>query len=93
MEHLGSTENIVIGSSMGGWISLWLASQEKYKKMIKSLMVIAPAVNFLRPFYAELLKKLPKEARDTLDRGEVKKRRIPTMKSRLTFSLDLPDPG
>lgn len=71
LENLGSKENIVIGSSMGGWISLWLASQEKYKEMIKSLMVIAPAVNFLRPFYADLLKKLPQEARDTLDRGEI----------------------
>jgi len=73
LDNLGSDKNIVIGSSMGGWISLWLGSQEKYKKKITSMMVIAPAVNFLRPFYAEMLKNLPKEAQDTLEKGEVNK--------------------
>lgn len=57
---------------MGGWISLWLASQEKYKRKINSMIVIAPAVNFLRPFYAEMLKNLPKEAQETLEKGEVR---------------------
>jgi len=71
LDHLGSDKTIVIGSSMGGWISLWLGSQEKYKKKITSMMVIAPAVNFLRPFYAEMLKNLPKEAQDTLEKGEI----------------------
>jgi len=71
LENLGSKNNIVIGSSMGGWISLWLASQEKYKRKINSMIVIAPAVNFLRPFYAEMLKNLPKEAQETLEKGEI----------------------
>ena len=71
LENSGSEKNIVIGSSMGGWISLWLASQEKYKDRIQSLILIAPALNFLRPFYAEIVKKLPEEAQDILDRGEV----------------------
>jgi len=71
LEHLGSEKNIVIGSSMGGWISMWLASQEKYKNKIESLVVIAPAVNFLRIFYADIVEKLPEDARDTLERGEI----------------------
>jgi len=71
LESLGSKNNIVIGSSMGGWISLWLATQEKYKRKINNMMVIAPAVNFLRPFYAEMLKNLPKEAQETLEKGEI----------------------
>jgi len=71
LQNLGSEKNIVVGSSMGGWISLWLASQEEYKKKIKSMVVIAPAVNFIRPFYADILRKLPQEARDILDRGEI----------------------
>ena len=61
---------------MGGWISLWLASQEEYKKKIKSMVVIAPAVNFIRPFYADILRKLPQEARDILDRGGVGRKKV-----------------
>jgi len=71
LENLGSSQNIVVGSSMGGWISLWLASQEKYKEKVKSLLLIAPAVNFLRPFYAEIVRKLPQEVQDKLERGEI----------------------
>ena len=29
LERLGSADNVVVGSSMGGWISLILASQEQ----------------------------------------------------------------
>ena len=28
LERLGSSDNVVVGSSMGGWISLLLATQE-----------------------------------------------------------------
>ena len=51
---------------------MWLASQEKYKEKVKSLLLIAPAVNFMRPFYAEIVRKLPQEVQDKLERGEVK---------------------
>jgi len=71
LKELGSDRNIVIGSSMGGWITLWLASQAQFKQKIESLIVIAPAVNFIRPYYAHVLKTLPKEAVEALDRGEI----------------------
>ena len=71
LKELGSDGNIVIGSSMGGWITLWLASQAQFKQKIESLIIIAPAVNFIRPYYAHVLKTLPKEAVEALDRGEV----------------------
>ena len=71
LEYLGSEQNIVIGISMGGWISLWMASQEMYKEKIKSMMVIAPAVNFFRPFYADTFKKLSQEGKNKLERGEI----------------------
>ena len=71
LEQVGSEKNIVIGSSMGGWISSWLATQPRYKDKIESLILIAPAVNFMRPFYASIVEQLPEEAKDILDRGEI----------------------
>ena len=71
LEHLGSEENILIGSSMGAWISLWLGTQRLYQEKIKGMLLIAPAVNFLRIFYADIYKKLPEDAQEALDRGEI----------------------
>ena len=36
---------------MGGWIALWLASQARYAGKISGLVLVAPAINFLRPHY------------------------------------------
>ena len=52
-----------------GWLDQPVAGQPvEVQGDDKSLMVIAPAVNFLHPIYADILKKVPQEARFTLDR-------------------------
>jgi len=71
LSTLGSDDNILVGSSMGGWISLWLASQEKFASKISGLVLIAPALNFIRPHYEEVYRNLPLEKRARLDQGEV----------------------
>ena len=71
LETLGSADNILVGSSMGGWISLWLASQEKFAEKISGLVVIAPALNFIRPHYELTYRGLSQEDRQRLDNGEV----------------------
>ena len=48
LETLGSDENLLVASSMGGWIALWLASQKQFADKISGLLLIAPAVNFIR---------------------------------------------
>ena len=40
---------ILVGSSMGGWISLKMALDNKDR--IKGLVLISPAINFLWSFY------------------------------------------
>jgi alpha-beta hydrolase superfamily lysophospholipase len=40
---------ILVGSSMGGWISLRMALDNK--DVIKGLVLISPAINFLWSFY------------------------------------------
>ena len=71
LDSLGSADNILVGSSMGGWISLWLASQEKFAEKISGLVVIAPALNFIRPHYELTYRGLSQEDRQRLDNGEV----------------------
>lgn len=71
LETLGSDDNVIVGSSMGGWISLWLASQVQLAEKISGLLVIAPAVNFIRPHYLTTYSNLPAEDKERLDRGEV----------------------
>ena len=67
MEVLGSNDNIIVASSMGGWIALWLASQPQFADKISGLVLVAPAVNFLRDYY----ERLPTPSQRKLDRGEV----------------------
>ena len=43
MDHVINKEAILIGSSMGGWISTLTAL--KRKKMVKGLILIAPAID------------------------------------------------
>ena len=72
LETLGSKENIIVASSMGGWIGLWLASQKQLADKISGLVLVAPAVNFLRPHYQQVYSNLPSQDQQRLDRGEVK---------------------
>ena len=71
LSTLGSDDNILVGSSMGGWISLWLASQEKFASKISGLVLIAPALNFIRPHYEEVYRNLPPKEKARLDQGAV----------------------
>ena len=71
LEGVGADNNILVGSSMGGWISLLLASRSKLKQKIKALVLIAPALNFLRPFYQQIYANSGESVRRSLDNGEV----------------------
>ena len=44
-----SDKIVLVGSSMGGWISLKMTKENP--DLIKGLVLLAPAVNFLRPKY------------------------------------------
>ena len=71
LESVGAEKNILVGSSMGGWISLLLASRSKLRQNIKALVLIAPALNFLRPFYQQIYANSEEDIRRSLDNGQV----------------------
>ena len=56
---------------MGGWISVALASKERYRERISGLLLVAPSLNFIRPYYQDLVSRLPQQGKDALDKGEV----------------------
>ena len=49
IKHCQSDKIVLVGSSMGGWISLKMANENP--NVIQALVLLAPAVNFLRPKY------------------------------------------
>ena len=59
---------LMIGSSMGGWITLSLA--QKYPELIKGVILIAPAVNFMRKGYLKWYNECTLEDKKLLDAGE-----------------------
>ena len=63
-----SDKIVLVGSSMGGWISLKMASE--FPDLIKGLVLIAPAVNFLRPKYEAWYKSSSKEIQKDQDEGK-----------------------
>ena len=60
---------ILCGSSMGGWISLKMANM--YPDLIKGLVLIAPAVNFLRKKYQTWYDQAAPEIQKEQDDGKV----------------------
>ena len=62
---------VLVGSSMGGWISLLLASRSEFRHLVKGLVLVAPALNFFRPYYQQMAKELPLEQQAQLERGEM----------------------
>ena len=76
LERAGGEKNVLVGSSMGGWISLLLASRSRLKQNIKGLVLIAPALNFIRPFYQQLYANSDENVQRALDNGEVRCRDI-----------------
>ena len=71
LEEVCEGPTVLLGSSMGGWLALWLASQERYRPRVASLLLVAPAVNFLRPHYSQLEASLAPEVVRRLHRGEL----------------------
>ena len=64
----GSEKIILIGSSMGGWISLKMANQ--FRNKICAMLLIAPAVNFLRPKYDHWYKGSSLKVQKEQDEGK-----------------------
>ena len=56
---------------MGGWITLWLASQSKIQERIKGVILIAPGLNFLRPHYQQIFSSAPPDVQRLLEEGGV----------------------
>ncbi|MGE4313587.1 MAG: alpha/beta hydrolase [Pseudobdellovibrionaceae bacterium] len=61
----GQRQVVLVGSSMGGWISLLLARQKDY---LKALVLLAPAPDFTRDVKAELT---PKQLKEMDEKGRV----------------------
>ena len=61
-------EILLVGSSMGGWISLAMAM--KHPELVKGIILIAPALNFMRKYYQEWYDKLDSDSKTKLDAGE-----------------------
>ena len=58
----------LVGSSMGGWISLRMANQ--WPNLISGMILIAPAVNFLRPKYLSWYQSAPADVKLAQDQGK-----------------------
>lgn len=52
LDSIGDREILLVGSSLGGWLSL-LAAQRRFPQ-IKAMMLIAPAFNFIQNFFGSL---------------------------------------
>lgn len=59
---------IVVGSSMGGWISLKIANS--HPGLVQGLLLIAPAVNFLKPKYDMWYASCPPQVQRDQDEGK-----------------------
>ena len=59
---------ILVGSSMGGWISLRMANE--CPNLIKGMILIAPAVNFVRTKYRNWYEAAPVNIRLEQDQGK-----------------------
>lgn len=59
---------LLVGSSMGGWISLKMAVT--MPELIKGMLLIAPATNFMRKKYQQEYHSLSKDQQSKLDKGE-----------------------
>jgi len=70
LSKLCAQNTILVGSSMGAWISLLLATHPALKQNIKGIVLIAPAINFFSKFFKSATSALPKEALDKIEAGE-----------------------
>jgi len=65
---------ILTACSLGGWLSLVAAQrlmQESSEHLIHGMVIWAPAMNYVYPYYKRHKEQLPQEVQRRLDRGEV----------------------
>ncbi|KAG8240461.1 hypothetical protein J437_LFUL010799 [Ladona fulva] len=60
---------LLIGSSMGGWMSILVAMQ--IPQRIQGMILIAPALNFFEKKYVQIYNILSPAQRKVLDRGDI----------------------
>ena len=60
---------ILVGSSMGGWISLKMA--QDHPDLVQGLLLLAPAVNFLKPAYQNWYENSSQEVKNDQDAGKL----------------------
>jgi len=58
---------VLVGCSMGGWLAL--VSGEQLKERLHGMLLYAPALNYVYPYYQTHLNKLPKDLRQRLENG------------------------
>ncbi|XP_042207085.1 palmitoyl-protein thioesterase ABHD10, mitochondrial-like isoform X2 [Homarus americanus] len=59
---------LVIGSSMGGWLASCLA--KKYPEKFQSLLLLAPSINFANHYVERIRRKAPPQLLEMLEKGE-----------------------
>lgn len=59
---------VLVGSSLGGWLSIIAASQ--LREQLHGLVLISPALNYVWPYYHRYKATLPPEVRGRLEDGD-----------------------
>jgi len=59
---------VLVGCSMGGWLAL--VAGEQLKERLHGMLLYAPALNYVYPYYQTHLNKLPKDVRQRIENGD-----------------------
>jgi len=68
IENLTEGPVVLVGSSLGGWLSLVAAS--RLSSRLHSLVLVAPALNYVWPYYHRYKATLAPEVRSRLEAGD-----------------------
>jgi len=60
---------LLVGSSLGGWLSLLVARE--MEERLHSLVLFSPALNYIWPYYNQHVANLPAEVRERLEAGDI----------------------
>ena len=60
---------VLVSLSMGGWLSLVAARERAHR--VHGLVMFAPALNYVFPYYMRHREMLPEEVRKRLDAGDI----------------------
>ncbi len=69
IDRLTSGPVVLVSLSMGGWLSL-VAAQQRTER-IHGMVMYAPAINYIYPYYTRHVDLLPEEIRRRLDAGDI----------------------